>query len=195
MPRLSLGVCLLMGGCSFLFSQGPPDGHEKLRHFDCVSSEAAPAADLVGAALLGISTAAMADTPDVSTATPVSFGVWAALHAVSAVYGFATASKCDSAKQQLAARLALADVEQARQMAALQGELELQAQGCMRDEQCKGARVCHEGRCVEPPAQAPDAAPTPPAGTEGAPQDDGAELSPPVVVPPPPAPTPDAGGN
>src|SRR5690349_1763826 len=89
-------LLLFTQGCSFIFVSGPPDGHEQLRYFDCVSNGAAPAADASWAVLDGLVAVSAAsqdgdldkDGKKMKTGGAAAlFGVIAAVHAGSMIYG------------------------------------------------------------------------------------------------------------
>lgn len=52
-PKLGLlGLLpLLLPDCGFVFSQGPPTGHEQMESFTCTESNAGPILDIVWASL------------------------------------------------------------------------------------------------------------------------------------------------
>ena len=52
--RLGLPLALILAttGCSFVFVNGPPRGHEEMAEFTCTESRAVPILDAVGAGLL-----------------------------------------------------------------------------------------------------------------------------------------------
>lgn len=107
--------------------QGPPDGHAKLRYFDCVSSTAAPVTDTVNAAVNGLVVAfASAESGEAGAepSTTLVFGGVAALYAASAIYGYISAADCDSAKQNLAARIHQREADDARRIEALERQLQ-----------------------------------------------------------------------
>jgi hypothetical protein len=173
MRMLALSCCLLLSmGCSFIFVRPPPSEPQQLPYFDCVSSSAAPATDITNAVVDGLIVASALDEhqPEfAASATAVG-----ALYAASAIYGFIMTSKCESAKERLAAR-----VHETR--AQLVGLLKVQTAtpstsgGCRGDVDCKGERICANAICVNPPAAPPLAAPL--------------RAAPPLSVPPLPAPT------
>jgi hypothetical protein len=98
-------------GCSFIFVRPPPSEHEQLPYFDCVSSDAAPATDVTNAVVDGLlAIAASVDDRDTSADErqpdfAAGVGIVGAIYAASAIYGFIMTSKCDSAKERLAARV------------------------------------------------------------------------------------------
>jgi hypothetical protein len=176
----------LLPGCSLLFVEGPPPGHQRLRYFDCTSSRLAPIVDTVFSAVYGlggvVQAADMADADvggDVVPAVLVPLGL-AALFGVSAAHGYATTSECEDAKARWAHELLSAPARAAP------------SARCGRDTDCPGAQICDQGTCViveVPPAPPAALAPietVPPAAApaEAAP----VSPTPPATVPAAPAP-------
>jgi hypothetical protein len=137
MSRLALvlGVLLLSHGCSFLFVNGPPDGHEQMRYFDCVSNGAGPAGDASWAIFDGLLAAAAASVDgdvndegeEVNTGAGVAlFGVAAAVHAGSMIYGLVQINDCSDAKQHLQERITDHDSEHRRRIEELERQLTAQ---------------------------------------------------------------------
>lgn len=178
MRVISALLCLpLCSGCSFLFTQRPPDNHEQLVYFDCTSSGAAPASDVLSTVLYGLTAVSAARDYDTTTQrVGVGFGVVAAVTAASAIYGFVSNGSCSDAKAALEQRLVRMQVEHAGYAAAA-GEAS-KPSGCSRDLDCKGDRVCVERMCVEPAAPSPQASPPAPPPA----------VPPPPVLPPPVSP-------
>lgn len=189
MRMLALGCCSLLSmGCSFVFVRPPPSQPEPLAYFDCVSSAAAPATDLTNAVVDGLLAASALNARDNEFAAGV--GVAGAVYAASAIYGFIMTSRCAGAKERLGARVNELVRERLIQGAELRVERDASQKapapppasepgGCRRDTDCKGQRICASERCVDPPAAAPVAPPTP-----------GVAPPTPGVAPPAPAPTP-----
>src|SRR5262245_37217831 len=107
-------VLAFASGCSLIFVNGPPEGHERLRYFDCESNAVGPVADASWAVFDGLLAAAAASTDgDVNDngekinakAPAIVFGVAAALHAGSLIYGVMQTGRCSSAKQHLQQRI------------------------------------------------------------------------------------------
>jgi len=173
MKMVSLLCCgWLSMGCSFLFVRPPPSQHEDLAYFDCVSSDAAPAVDVVNALTDGVlAIAASVDNPNTDDkesrpGVAVGVGIVGAVYAASAIYGFVTTSNCESAKEGLRERVLKTRAER-DQLLQAQSHQRAQPAGCQRDSDCKGTRVCANAACIEPPAApvapppaAPAAAPT-----------------------------------
>lgn len=191
---------MFLPGCSFAFVHGPPENHQKLQYFDCDSGGSAMTADITGAAWSGITTAAALTSDDDGSGepppagVPIVFGAVTAVYLASAVYGGVNRSRCNRAKEELAARISQ-DYEQHRQRVK---ELELQVQhtpapsGCSKDLDCKGERICVATQCVDPPVPSVDAsssdttpAPAPLPSGSGA-----NKLQPPSVSQDPPPPEP-----
>jgi hypothetical protein len=164
-------VLLLLPGCSLIFVNGPPEGHEQLRYFDCVSNGGAAAGDVswaVADALLAASLAsADGDVDDngdkLETSTPAAlFGVAAAVHAGSLIYGLIQTHRCSDAKQHLQQRLADQDAEQKRLVEQLRQQVQtLQAQSAPPPAPAAPSTLQLEPGSAAPVA--PGAVPAPPA--------------------------------
>lgn len=178
-----LAACL--GGCSWLFVNEAPEHHERMAYFECTSSKVAPVLDTVGAAIYGVQAAVIAGqsessfhNPEVYVATSLAVAL---VDAASAMYGYRHTSRCADAKSALAERTLVPQPS---------------AAGCSKDSECKGARICVDGRCMDPemilPAPLPP--PPPPAASEAAPSPPPPPAASEIVPPPPPhvAPTPAA---
>jgi uncharacterized protein YjdB len=109
--RVLLCVPLLTAasGCGFIFTHGPPTGHEQLEYIPCTESDAGPILDIVwgGLNVLGALVIASSpreyDNPDLAVASGLGWGV---LSSFSAASGFKKASACKRARQALAQRQA-----------------------------------------------------------------------------------------
>ncbi|MDX2051890.1 MAG: hypothetical protein SFV15_05815 [Polyangiaceae bacterium] len=163
---LCLPACLLLQGCSFLFTHGPPPEHEKLDYFDCDASAAGPVADVSWALTDGVMTAALVSannrTDDTSRPGGTSVGIFTALtavHTASAIYGAVKINQCSDAREHLRQRISTSTVENQRIINELQRQLDA-ARGM--------------------PNQAPYQAPVQSSSTAS---------QAPLVPPPPPAPT------
>jgi hypothetical protein len=141
MLLIALGPVLL-SGCSYLFVEAPPEGHERMRHFDCTSSRLAPIVDTAFAGMYGLSgvvygAAAAQSRGSTYGRAPTSVAVGmlaiAAVDAASAAHGYSTTSECRRAKRDLNERL-----------------LSMPPSGCGSDAECKGERICEAGLCVAP---------------------------------------------
>jgi hypothetical protein len=158
----SLGWLLLLNGCSFFFSQGPPAGHEKMQYFDCNSNVAAPASDTASAVsngllaiLINIDRSEYSASEKRSLNVPtVIFGTAAAIYLGSAIYGFSVCADCEEAKQALRERMDEREARTAKHVAELEQQLRQAAasRGCASDSECKADRICERGACVAPAA-------------------------------------------
>ena len=109
--RLLLCVPLLTAasGCGWIFTHGPPTGHEQLEYIPCTESDAGPILDIVWGGLNVLGALVIASSPDeyenpeVATASGLGWGV---ISAFSAASGFKKASACRNARQALAQRQA-----------------------------------------------------------------------------------------
>jgi hypothetical protein len=100
-------LSLCVAGCGFLFSKGPPTGHEQMESFSCVESNAGPTLDIVWASLnvLGALTAASDPASYDNSGQIVAVGLgWGVLSSFAAASGFNKSKHCRQALQQLAAR-------------------------------------------------------------------------------------------
>lgn len=107
---LLLGLSsLLVTGCGFVFSKGPPTGHEQMESFTCNESDAPPILDIVwgGLNVLGAAVAASDprsyENPDQIVLVGLGWGVVSGFAAAS---GFSKSKQCRRALQQLAERQA-----------------------------------------------------------------------------------------
>jgi hypothetical protein len=106
---LCVPLLIVASGCGFLFTHGPPTGHEQLEYIPCTESDAGPILDVVWGGLNLLGAAAIASSPDdyenpgVGTASGVAWGVFSAFSAAS---GFKKASACKNARIALAQRQA-----------------------------------------------------------------------------------------
>ncbi|HEU4577784.1 MAG TPA: hypothetical protein VFS67_05995 [Polyangiaceae bacterium] len=169
MRRLALCCCAwLSTGCSFLFVRPPPSEHEQLAYFDCESGDAAPAVDVTNAVVSALLTGvALVDDPDTyenerNPSLATGFAIGGVIYTASAVYGFVNTSRCAGAKALLAERVQKTRNERDLLLQA-QSRPRAQPDGCRRDLDCKGQRVCANAVCVEPPPAAPPAAAPEPA--------------------------------
>jgi hypothetical protein len=170
---------LLVQGCSLMFVNGPPEGHERLRYFDCASNGAGTAADASWAVMDTLFAAALASANgDVDSngkkmntgAAAALFGAGAAVHVGSLIYGLVQGHRCADAKQQLQQRMVDYDRETKAQIERLQQQI--------KDQARTTAAPAEPPRTLEL-APAPDAPPADSAAPVPAPL--------PAVVPPPPA--------
>ena len=99
-----------LGGCSYIFSEGPPPDYRGQRDFDC-SGYAAPVLDTVWAALNGIGALSAGGTSDeawartshpASKSTTVASGLsWLLISGTSAIYGYTKANECSEAHKEM----------------------------------------------------------------------------------------------
>jgi hypothetical protein len=107
-------------GCGFIFTNGPPAGHEQMVGFSCTESNTGPVLDAVWASinLAGALVAASQSEADYydygyTRGSVIAVGLtWAALSGSAAAVGFGKTSKCRSAKQAMFARLQQANAAQ-----------------------------------------------------------------------------------
>ena len=111
LPLLMCGL-LIMPGCSFIFSEGPPANHHRLPYFDCSTSYAPPVIDTVWAGLQGLNALGAAATSEADWNAEISRGgviavglLWLALSGTSAIYGYNKVGSCRDAKNQLMLRM------------------------------------------------------------------------------------------
>jgi len=97
-------VAMTAGGCSFLFSEGPPANSADRAYFTCAESYAPPVVDTVFAGLMTL-TALVAKRTDEMTEEEyqTAVAVWAGtavLTGAAAIYGYSAVSRCRDAKTQ-----------------------------------------------------------------------------------------------
>lgn len=106
---LCLPLLTAASGCGFIFTHGPPTGHEQLEYIPCTESDAGPVIDLVWGGLNVIGAVIIAADPETYPNAGVSvasgFG-WGVLSGFSASSGFKKANACKAARQALAQRQA-----------------------------------------------------------------------------------------
>jgi len=106
---LCLPLLTAASGCGFLFTHGPPTGHEQLEYIPCTESDAGPILDIVWGGLNVIGALVIASSPDEydnpDAAVAGGFG-WGVLSGFSAASGFKKVSACKGARQALAQRQA-----------------------------------------------------------------------------------------
>lgn len=103
----AVSVWLLVSGCGFIFSKGPPTGHEQMDSFSCNESNAPPVLDIVWGSLnvLGAIAAAVSPSSYEHPGEIVAVGLaWGVFSSVSAAHGFKQSRRCQRALQQLADR-------------------------------------------------------------------------------------------
>ena len=107
-------IPLVIGGCGYVFTHGPPTGHEQMDYFSCTESNAGPIIDIVWASLNGIGTIGIASDMDAYEYAELSIAsgvAWAILSGTAAATGFKKTKQCRLARQELAARLRAAGNE------------------------------------------------------------------------------------
>jgi len=100
---------LLLPGCGFVFSQGPPTGHEQMESFTCTESNAGPILDIVWASLNVLGALGAASDPSAyeNSGEIVAVGLgWGVFSSFSAASGFNKSKQCKLALRQLAERQA-----------------------------------------------------------------------------------------
>lgn len=112
-PKLSIRLAVLLflpiaaSGCGFIFTHGPPPGHQEMNHISCTETNVGPILDTVwgGLNLIG-SLAASADpdayeNPDQIALVGIS---WAIVSGTAAGVGFGKTARCRKDKVALARR-------------------------------------------------------------------------------------------
>lgn len=102
-------LALGSSACGFIFSHGPPAGHEQMTSFNCTEGNAGPILDVVWGGLNVIGALAAASDPNAyeNSGQIVAVGLsWGALSAAAAAVGFDKSKKCREAKRLLAQRQA-----------------------------------------------------------------------------------------
>jgi hypothetical protein len=114
MSGLRALAVLVLGGCSFLFVQGPPEHHDRLAYFDCTTSRLGPWLDVGWTAFAGLTAAAVASQTKEeyeamnpgSQATAIGlYSTFAALGLAGAIWGFVRVGQCIDAKGAMVSRL------------------------------------------------------------------------------------------
>lgn len=98
-------LSFLQAGCSLLFVEGPPEGHQQMTSFQCTERNTAPVLDVIWGAynVLGAVVIAAADTEDLyySTSGILAYGsAWGLVSALSATKGFRTTENCRKARSR-----------------------------------------------------------------------------------------------
>ena len=103
-----LGMLTLpSASCGFVFSQGPPAGHEQMLSFSCTESNAGPTLDIVWASLNVLGAIAAASDPGAydNSGEIVAVGLgWGVFSSFAAASGFNKSKQCRQALRQLAER-------------------------------------------------------------------------------------------
>jgi hypothetical protein len=167
-----LPACLFLEGCSFLFTHGPPSGHEKLDYFDCDADVAGPVADGTWALIDGVFLAAFvsanndANPIDRVGAAPVAVAAaLGAVHVASAVYGVVKITKCADAREHLRQRIAQSAVEKQQIIDELQRQLD--AASVKAQQPAAPAPTPNASESDKTQIMGPSPAPVvPPSGTE-----------------------------
>jgi hypothetical protein len=105
---VAVAALTLAAGCSFLFSEGAPAGHERRAYFDCGESLVPPVADAALSALNGVAAVTAISNrnlKDRGTTIGVTVSE-AVILAGSAVYGYLAVRDCKAAKWSRATELA-----------------------------------------------------------------------------------------
>ena len=100
-------LAILVSGCGFALSKGPPTGHEQMTAFSCTESNTGPALDLVWAGLNVLGALAAASDPSAyeNSDQIVTVGLaWGVFSSLSASNGFSKSKQCRRALQLLAER-------------------------------------------------------------------------------------------
>lgn len=178
----AVAAAVLLQGCSFIFVDTPPtmhDGAPPPSEIRCTTSAAAPIVDTVIGAFEAVRTgfALSADESDyhsypISRTADIAIGFGlTTLFAAAAAYGYINTSKCadmkETASESPPPRMTLSPP---RMVAPLRA-------WCSYDTQCKGDRICENGRCVSPPP------PRPPPAEQVPPETPAPEPSAPPTTP------------
>ena len=106
---LCLPLLTAASGCGFLFTHGPPAGHEQMEYIPCTESDAGPILDIVWGGLNVLSAIVVVSEPDsfpnAGAIVAVELG-WGVVSSFSAASGFKKSSACRGARQALAQRQA-----------------------------------------------------------------------------------------
>ncbi len=149
MKFAALLLALAVSGCSFIFVRGPPSDRPQSAAVDCTSSVVAPVLDLIWAGLNGtgavqaMATDQAAWDANTTTSRGAVIGVglaWLVISGASAIYGFKTTDAC---RQAVAAQTARMPPPPPPPSGAF-------PEGCLRDVDCKGDRICVQHECVSP---------------------------------------------
>ena len=116
-----LGLVLLAtGGCSLVFVNGPPLGHQRMEDFSCTESRVWPIVDIGLGATAAATTRVQTESPvtgewEVVVGQTIAFAAAVtAVYALSSFVGFKRVSTCRAAKQNIAQREKQAVVQTAR---------------------------------------------------------------------------------
>ena len=171
MTRFAVALAaLLSSGCSLLFVRPPPGNHWELERFDCTSNNVAPVIDFIGGGLSVAGAVFAASANDATWTGPIdrtaSVGVnigIAALSVLSTIYGLTVTGNCREAERDMYVRLAARNNREAAATAAIQAAARaaprrvpaasltiIPDDGCSKDTDCKGLRICEARECVAP---------------------------------------------
>lgn len=106
-------LSLTQAACGFLFSHGPPTGHEQMDYFSCTEGNAGPIIDVIWASLNVLTALTIAVDPDSDfyygdpNAAIASSLLWTVFSSAAAGVGFNKSKRCRAAKRQWADRQAL----------------------------------------------------------------------------------------
>ena len=105
-----IGVAVLLcgaaSGCGFLFSHGPPPGHESLSTIQCTESKTGPVLDILWGAASVVGAALGASQGDRVGLRLTIGAAWGGVYGVSAASGFRKANRCVEARRLLEERRA-----------------------------------------------------------------------------------------
>ncbi len=98
-------LSLSVGGCSWIFVNGPPPGHEERDFFTCTENRAVPIIDAVFSGLSLLSVLAAEETVDLTQGEQQLYGsIWTVVLGASAYSGFGRVRRCTSAQLDAARR-------------------------------------------------------------------------------------------
>jgi hypothetical protein len=150
---------IVLGGCSFAFTHGPPANHAKREVFDCSTSQAPPILDVAMAGFqtfrfIYATTQSDYDYRDfpISRGADIGIGVGlAVLFLSSSIYGYAQISDCEDAKEAYYKRMKRKKkkARPTRPAAPLKPKRQ-----CTNDLECDGTAICINARCAPMPAPA-----------------------------------------
>ena len=104
-------LSMATGACGFIFSHGPPQGHEQMNRIPCTESNTGPILDVIWAGVNVLAAIAAVTGPGpepvVSRGALVAYSLsWGLLSVGAAGVGFDKSKKCRTAKRALAQRQA-----------------------------------------------------------------------------------------
>ena len=105
---------LSAGGCSWVFVNGPPTGHQQRDFFSCTEGKTAPVLDVIVAAISAAVILTAEDDADFTKEEYQRSGLlWGAISGASAYTGFNRVKACQSAQLEAALRRATEDAASA----------------------------------------------------------------------------------